>query len=106
MITKRTTVDQREVTANGIIEVRLRKEIVEDCKVLSFGYHRVVINPGEDVSAVLSPVHKDLADNYGYPALAVDEIEKISRLVAIEHTDAVVLIFQAQAEEANKKVGA
>lgn len=111
MITKRTIVDQREVTASGAIQVRLRKEIVEDGKVISFGYHRLVVQPGDEVSDVLDPVHKDLADNHGYPALAADEVHKIVRLVEMEHTDAVVLIFEAQVEAAlravqNKKAGA
>ena len=57
MVEKRTLVDQIEVTANGTIQVRMRKLIVEDGAVLSEQFHRTVIEPNCDCDEQLSAVN-------------------------------------------------
>jgi len=49
-LTKEKTLDQIEIVANGIIQVREVTHILEDGKVLSSSYHRSSFSPGDDVS--------------------------------------------------------
>lgn len=91
MIEKRTVVDQREVTASGVVQIRLRKEIVQDGKVLSYEYHRTSLQPGDDLDAQMAAVNAHLAA-MGYPAVA--DYENVRRMVASEHTPSVVKKFK------------
>ena len=93
MMTKRTIVDQREITSNGIIQIRFRKEILEDGEVISFGYHRTSLRPGDDLSRLLIAINEHLAR---MSCVAVDEasVSSIQRIVDVEHTPEVVAAFK------------
>lgn len=45
----------------GILEIRYRKEILEDGIVISFGYHRDALEPGTDFKARMKVVNNHLA---------------------------------------------
>ena len=90
-IEKRTVVDQREVTANGIIQIRFRKELVEDGRVLSFEYHRTSLRPGDDLDALMVHVNADLERMGGQ---TVADLEPVRRIVSAEHTAEVVKAFK------------
>lgn len=93
MLTKRTVVDQREVTANGVVQIRFRKEVLEDGKVVSFGYHRTALEPGEDLDAKMKLVNEHLQHMSCEP---VSDYESVSRLVAAEHTLDVIKAFRGE----------
>lgn len=59
-ISKQTIVDQIEVTQGGVIQVRMKKLIVEDGSVLSESYHRTSIEPNGDCEAQLTAVNAHL----------------------------------------------
>ena|ERR1035437_1242384 len=95
-IEKRTVVDQRELTSTGIIQIRFLKEIVEDGNVLSFEYHRTSIKPGQDVDEVMASVNSNLLQ-MNCTEVSPDEIDKIRRVIQVEHTPEVIAAFkQAQ----------
>ena len=89
MITKRTVVNQREITNNGVIQIRLRKELVEDGTVISFEYHRTCIEPGVDPDAQMRFVNEHLK-SMGYPAVDEDGMDSIRRIVKVEHKPEVI----------------
>ena len=60
MLTKRTVLDQIEITQSGHIQARFRKEVVEDDKVLAFEYHRAVIECGGDCDGQIAAVNAHL----------------------------------------------
>jgi hypothetical protein len=80
MIEKQTVVDFISIETG--ITVRLKKQIVEDGEVLSFGYHRFGINQDSNIDAVIDAVNADLG-NMGYPPVAVDDIDRIKAHAAV-----------------------
>ena len=92
MITKRVVIDQREITASGIIQVRFRKEIVEDGVVLSFEYHRTSLRPGDDLDKQMEWVNNHL-QQMGFPA--AEGVESIRRIMQLEHTREAIASFKA-----------
>src|SRR5262245_18761510 len=97
MIEKRTIVDQREVMRDGTIQVRFRKEIIEDGVVISFGYHRVALQPGDDLDNAMASVNNHLQFMKN-ESVSSDEIDSIRRIVTAEHTVEKISEFQAAKE--------
>jgi hypothetical protein len=79
---KLVVVDQIEVTANGVVQVRNATKIVEDGIVISTAYHRHTIAPGQDYSA---------------------EDQKVQAICAAAHTDEVIAAYAAQMNELETK---
>ena len=94
-IETRTVVDQREVIANGIIQIRFRKELVEDGKVLTSEYHRTSLQPGDDLDRQMNAVNAHLKQ-MGCAVVDADGIESIRRIVDAEHTPERIAAFKAQ----------
>ena len=95
---KRTIVDQVETTRNGVIQVRIRKRIVEGDNILRDDFHRTSIPPGADPEKVLEAVNQHLL-SMGEAAIPGAEWDRVSRIVAAEHTPQVV----AAAEQAERQ---
>ena len=93
MIEKRTVVDQVETTPGGTIQIRLRKEAVEEGKVLSYEFHRTALAPGIPLDSQMAQVNAHLK-GMDYPA--VIDVSRIQRIVAVEHTAAVVAAYRAK----------
>ena len=72
MITKRTVVDQIELTRSGTTQVRIALEIVEDGVVLNHKWHRTSINSDGDVDAQMTAVNEHLAQMNELPVSAED----------------------------------
>lgn len=49
-LSKNITVDQIEVVANGVVQVRTRTDVLEDGVVISSALHRHSVAPGADYS--------------------------------------------------------
>ena len=77
---KTVGVDQIEVVANGIIQVREATIITEDGKQISKTYHRHCVTPGQDYSA---------------------EEPRVQAICAAVHTAECIAAYQAQ-QEANR----
>ena len=81
---QQSIVDQVEVTASNIVQVRMANQIIDDAqtppKVLASEYHRHCITPGEDYS---------------------QEEPKVRAICEAVHTPEVVAQYQAD-QEANK----
>ena len=71
---KQIIVDQIEVVAIGIVQVRMATRIVEDGTELSRTYHRYTIAPGEDY---------------------VNQPERVRAVCEAVHTPEVVAAYQA-----------
>jgi hypothetical protein len=98
---KRTVLDQIECTASRFIQIRLRKEIVnEQGKVEATRYHRTAIAPGVPLSEQVAILNADLVNNYGYPALAAADVARIQAIVDVEHTPEVVAEFHQKMADA------
>lgn len=93
MITKRTIVNQIEIHATGSVQVRMRKEIVEGDDVLSYEYHRTVIEPGVDPYAQFQAVNTHLLA-LGMQTVQVDDWKAVAEHCAVAHTAEVIDAFR------------
>lgn len=93
MIEKQIRFSQLEVTESGAIQVRLEKQLVENGKVLAREYHRTVIEPGTDTDAQMAAVNAHLGA-MGYPPAEAEAVERVKRIVAVEHTPERVQKFR------------
>ena len=93
MISKRTIVDKREIVQGGIIQVRFRKEIVEDGKVLAFEYHRTSLEPGTSLANQMAAVNDHL-EKMGHAPVDDDGVASIRRIMDVEHTPEAVEKFR------------
>lgn len=102
MIDKRTVYESTEALEDGSLQVKLRKEIVEDGRVIWSEPHRTVIHPGDDVDAVMDGVMAHLAagvtlksgDTVAFTAQAEATL-RVKALAAVEHTPQRVAKFKA-----------
>lgn len=73
-VTKTVTVDQIEVTENGIVQVRTKTAFLENGVEVSRSFHRHTIAPGQDYS---------------------QEEEKVQSICAAAHTADVINAYKA-----------
>jgi hypothetical protein len=73
-IKKQVTVDQIEVTGNGVVQVRTATQIIEDGSIISQSFHRHVVAPGADYSG---------------------EDARVQAICAATHTAEVIAAYQA-----------
>ena len=88
-----SVINQREITEDGVIQVRISKRIVDNGEVISSQWHRTSIAPGDDVENTIASVDAHLTQmGYG----PVVNWQSVRALVASEHTPEVVAKYQAQ----------
>lgn len=73
-IEKKVYVDQTEVLRSGIVQVRIRTDVVENGVVIGSSLHRHTIAPGDDYS---------------------QESEQVQAICAVAHTPEVIEAFNA-----------
>lgn len=100
MITKEVVVDQIELTASRIIQIRFRKNIVEDGKLLSYEYHRTSLSPGTTLADQMKLVNAHL-QQMGWPPCA--DTKRIEAIVKAEHTPEVVKAYRVEHSLSKKK---
>lgn len=84
MIEKQTKLDRMEILSNGVIQIRLAKQIVEDGVVISQSWHRTVIPPVTNPSDQMAAVNTHLIQ-MGFPALTeLTELESIAGIIQTE----------------------
>jgi hypothetical protein len=94
----RTIVDQVEIGRDGAVLVRLAKQIVDGDKLLASAWHRMSVNPGDDLDLQISYVCANLT-HLGAGVPKTDEWARVRRVVATEHTPDVIAAF-AKAQSA------
>ncbi len=97
MLIKRTIIDQIELTRSRIIQIRFRKEVVEDGNVLAFEYHRTSLPPGISLDDQMAAVNENLAA-MGCARVEAGDIERIRAIVNVEHTPEVITAYRAATE--------
>ena len=97
MITKRTEVDQIEITENGTAQIRFHKVITDDDGEEIRQYHRTSVPPGGDIAAQIKAVHDHLATPAmgAYPPMVAADVQWTKDCVQAAHTPDVVAEFQA-----------
>ena len=80
-ITKEVVVDQIEITASDIIQVRFRKNLVEDGKVLSSEYHRTSLEPRVELADQMAAVNAHLKQTGWVAVKDTSRIEAIVKAV-------------------------
>jgi hypothetical protein len=101
---KRTVVDQVEIKRDGTMQIRFKKQLVDDDgTVTELGYHRTAAMPGEDLTAQLENVDNHLRT--GLKAGGLDQAEKdfCEQVKTAMWTPEVVAAKRAQLAEAALK---
>jgi hypothetical protein len=99
---KRTIVTKREILADGVIQIQMQKQIVDGDEIHIGNFVRTIVLPGQDIDEVVGVINTFLV-NENSAVLDSEEIDKLQRTVAGEHTEKVVSMYRAtilqQAEE-------
>lgn len=73
---KQTIVSHIGVTKMGILEIQMRKQLVDGDTTHELGFHRVSVAPGGDVELVLEAVNADLT-NMGVGTVSTEEWDDV-----------------------------
>ena len=86
-----STVNQREITENSTVHVRIAKQVVDNGEVIAQQWHRCALEPGQNVEDMISAVDADLTkQGYG----PVVDWSGVRATVAAEHTPEVIKAYQ------------
>ena len=85
-----SVINQREITENGTVQIRIAKQVVDAGEVISSLWHRCSISPGEDIESVIANVDANLTAMGFSP---VSDWDGVRALVASEHTLEVIKSF-------------
>lgn len=95
---KQTVIDQVEIKADGVVQVRFFKQVIDDDgTVLSQDFHRTSIMPGQDVDAQMVAVNNHLVSMKCAPVLDHSQLKAHATLA---HTPEVVAAFKAKQKAA------
>jgi hypothetical protein len=94
MLEKRVVFSQVECTASGFTQIRFEKQIVENTEIVAREYHRTALEPGMVLERQMELVNQHLGQ-MGYPPVGAADIERIRRIVEVEHTPARIAAFAA-----------
>ena len=84
---RKAIINQREITENGTIQIRIAKQVVDAGEVISSLWHRCSLEPGQNVEDMISAVDADLTkQGYG----PVQDWSAVRATVAAEHTPEVI----------------
>lgn len=88
---RKSIINQREITENGTIQIRIAKQVIDAGEVISSLWHRCALEPGQSVTDLISAVDADLTrQGYG----AVVDWSSVQSLVTSEHTSEVIEAYQ------------
>ena len=83
---KRTIVDQIEVTREGHLQIRMRKQIVDGDTAHEMGYHRTSVEPGGDCEKQLEMVNEHL-EVMGHATVADAEWRRVRAIADAVSTE-------------------
>lgn len=73
---KQTILDIVDELAGGVIQIRMRKQTVENGIVTENGFHRTILNPGDDIDAQFANVNASL-EYLGFGPISAKEIAQL-----------------------------
>jgi len=94
MITKKTEVNQIEVTQNGTVQIRIKLSVLENGVELNSAWHRTAFYPGCDIDAQFSSVNANLASMQREP-VSIADIDKVKAHCTLAWTPQVIAAYQA-----------
>ena len=94
---KRVVLNKVDVTPDGPILLRFRKEEVTDGVVTSWEYHRTAVDPGVSLVDQMAAVNAHLK-RIGWPEVAARDLSPAQTVVDREHTPTRVAAFQTVKE--------
>ena len=96
MLVSRTVLDVLSIRRNSVLEIRFVKEIVNDVTgvVVSQQYHRTSLQPGDDLNSTIAANSADLLKQ-GFTAISAPDLARMTEIVTIAHTPAVIEAFKA-----------
>lgn len=97
-IDKAITVDRIEIDRHALISVRLQYEIVEDTAVLMHKYHRIVLEPGDNLAQKLQQINTHLT-SMNMPTIPVGQSNKIGQIANLLWTPAVIAAYLARKQD-------
>jgi hypothetical protein len=101
---KKTIVDQVEVKRDGSLHVRFRKVLEEDDGTITdLGFHRMAVNPGDDVEGTMEGVDNNL-QVLGAGGLAQEEKDFIKGVKDTVWTPEVIEAKQAEIAEMKRNM--
>lgn len=92
-IERKTFVDRVEITGDGVIQLRLKKGLMEGKAVLHFHYHRVTLVPGDDIEMQRELLNADLTAMGEAPVAAEEWRERVGKIAAVVHSPAQVAAY-------------
>ena len=88
---RKSIIDQREITREGVLQVRIAKQVVDAGEVIAETWHRCSLAPGQNVEDMTSAVDANLTQmGYG----PVVDWSGVRATVAAEHTPEVIQAYQ------------
>lgn len=90
---KITILDQIEITSEGHLNIRMRKQIVDGGETFDLGYHRTSIECGGNCASQLQAVNEHL-DKLGFGPISDDEIAQIKLHASIAFTPEKIAKYQ------------
>lgn len=94
---RQSIIDQREITRDGTIQIRIAKQVVEDGEVLAESWHRCSIAPTMDAESVIAAVNADLTAQ-GYGAVPAEQWDRVRANITVEQPAEVKAAYQAKIE--------
>lgn len=96
----RVVYSQVEITDLGILQIRFEKQVVgDDGNVMARQYHRLTLDPGENLDEKMAHVNRHL-EQMGFPPTEVAAVERVRAVVAVEHTPQRIAKFRTDQEAA------
>lgn len=90
---KRTIVDQIEVTSQGHINVRMKKQVVDGDNTYDVGFHRTSIQCGGDCEMQMSAVNAHLG-SMGEGLVSEEDIASVLSHAKLAFTPERIAVFQ------------
>lgn len=97
-IEKQLVVDRIEIDRYALLSVRLRYEITEDTEVLMHRYHRITLEPGDNLSQKLQQINTHLT-SLNIPTIPIGQSNKIGQIANLLWTPAVIAAYLARKQD-------
>lgn len=78
---KRTIVNQIEIQADGTVQVRFAKQIMDGEEIISNQWHRTMFDVSVNVDDQLTAMNTNLVDQLGYPEISIDDIKRLKSFI-------------------------
>lgn len=98
---KKTIIDQIEVTREGHIQVRMRKQIIDGEETFDLGFHRTIVECGGDVEKQMELVNQHLS-GMGFAGIEANNVAEIRAHANVAFTPSRITAHKAKIEAMRK----